>query len=79
MIALGILLLVVGPLLLLLPHQIARAGRPSSRSGREKYEQGLRRRGVPVGVDEEDGISRVRERIVGAVMTLLAVVLLALG
>ena len=78
MFALGILLLVIGPLFLLMPHQMARLGRPSSRTGRERYEQGLRRRGVPLGNDEELGVSRVRERIAGLVLTVIGLLLLFL-
>jgi hypothetical protein len=79
MFALGILLLVIGPLLLLMPHQMARLGRPSSRIGRERYEQRLRRRGVPLGRDEELDVSRVRERIAGLVLTVIGLLLLFLG
>ena len=79
MFALGILLLVIGPLLLLMPHQMARLGRPSSRIGRERYEQRLRRRGVPLGRDEELDVSRVRERIDGLVLTVIGLLLLFLG
>lgn len=79
MIALGILLLVVGPLLLFLPHQMARLGRPSSRTGRERYEQGLRIRGVPLGRDGESDFSRTRERIAGAVLSVLGLILIFLG
>ena len=79
MFALGILLLVIGPLLLLMPHQMARLGRPSSRIGRERYEQRLRRRGVPLGRDEELDVSRVRERVAGLVLTVIGLLLLFLG
>jgi hypothetical protein len=79
MFALGILLLVIGPLFLLMPHQMARLGRPSSRIGRERYEQGLRRRGVALGKDEESDVSRVRERIAGLVLTVIGLLLLFLG
>ena len=79
MFALGILLLVIGPLLLLMPHQMARLGRPSSRIGRERYEQRLRRRGVPLGRDEELDVSRVRERIAGLVLTVIGLLLLFFG
>ena len=79
MFALGILLLVIGPLLLLMPHQMARLGRPSSRIGRERYEQRLRRRCVPLGRDEELDVSRVRERIAGLVLTVIGLLLLFLG
>ena len=79
MFALGILLLVIGPLFLLAPHQMARLGRPSSRTGRERYEQGLRKRGVPLGRDEESDVSRVRERIAGLVLTVVGLLLLFLG
>jgi len=79
MFALGILLLVIGPLFLLTPHQMARLGRPSSRTGRERYEQGLRKRGVPLGRDEESEVSRVRERVAGLVLTVIGLLLLVLG
>ena len=79
MFALGILLLVIGPLFLLMPHQMARLGRPSSRAGRERYEQGLRRRGVSLGSDEEFDVSRVRERIAGLVLIVIGLLLLFLG
>jgi len=79
MFALGILLLVIGPLFLLMPHQMARLGRPSSRAGRERYEQGLRRRGVSLGTDEEFDVSRVRERIAGLVLIVIGLLLLFLG
>ena len=79
MFALGILLLVIGPLFLLMPHQMARLGRPSSRSGRERYEQRLRRRGVPLGRDEETDVSRARERIAGLVLTVIGSLFLFLG
>lgn len=79
MIAFGILLLVTGPLFLLFPHQMARLGRPSSRTGRERYEQGLRTRGVRPGQDEENDISRYRERIAGAVMCLLGLLFVFLA
>jgi hypothetical protein len=79
MIALGILLLVIGPLFLAFPHQLARLGRPSSRSGREQYERGLRRRGLPPGMDEEAGTGRLRERIAGGVVTALGLALVLLG
>jgi len=79
MIALGILLLVIGPLFLLFPHQMARLGRPSSRTGRERYEQGLRTRGVRPGHDDENDISRVRERIAGGIMSVLGLLLIFLG
>jgi hypothetical protein len=79
MFALGILLLVIGPLFLLTPHQMARLGRPSSRTGRERYEQGLRKRGVPLGRDEESEVSRVRERVAGLVLTVIGLLLLFLG
>jgi hypothetical protein len=79
MFALGILLLVIGPLFLLMPHQMARLGRPSSRAGRERYEQGLRRRGVSLGSDEELDVSRVRERIAGLVLIVIGLLLLFLG
>jgi hypothetical protein len=79
MIALGILLLVVGPLFLFLPHQMARLGRPSSRTGRARYEQGLRMRGVPIGRDGEIDVSRIRERIAGAVLSALGLILIILG
>ncbi|HCV26771.1 MAG TPA: hypothetical protein QGI07_00790 [Dehalococcoidia bacterium] len=79
MIAIGILFLVIGPLFLLLPHQMARLGRPSSRSGRERYEQRLRMRGVPMGRDEESVVSRVRERVAGGVLSIVGLVLSFLG
>ncbi len=79
MIALGILLLVIGPLFLLFPHQMARLGRPSSRTGRERYEQGLRMRGMRPGEDEENHITRLRERVAGAVMSLLGLIFLFLS
>lgn len=79
MIALGILLLVIGPPLLVFPHQMARLGRPSSRSGRARYEQGLRTRGLRPGMDEEDGVSRVRERVIGALVTVTGLVLVFFG
>jgi len=79
MIALGILLLVIGPLFLLFPHQMARLGRPSSRTGRERYEQGLRMRGIRPGEDEENHVTRFRERVGGAVMSLLGLIFLFLA
>ena len=79
MIALGILLLLIGPPLLVFPHQMARLGRPSSRSGRARYEQGLRTRGLPPGRDEEDEVSRVRERLIGAEVTVVGLALVMLG
>ncbi|MDP6273522.1 MAG: hypothetical protein QGI84_05940 [Dehalococcoidia bacterium] len=75
MIAIGILFLVIGPLFLLLPHQMARLGR----SGRERYEQRLRMRGVPMGRDEESVVSRVRERVAGGVLSIVGLVLSFLG
>lgn len=79
MIALGILLLVIGPPLVVFPHQMARLGRPSSRSGRARYEQQMRMRGVAPGRDEEDDISRVRERLIGLLVTAVALALIYLA
>ena len=79
MIALGILLLVIGPPLLAFPHQMARLGRPSTRSGRERYDQRMRMRGRAPGEDEEAGVSRVRERLAGLAITVVGLVLLFLG
>ena len=69
MIALGILLLVIGSPLLAFPHQMARLGRPSSRSGRARHEQRMRARGVPPKQDEEGQVNRLRERLVGLSLT----------
>ena len=79
MIALGILLLVIGPPLLVFPHQMARLGRPSSRSGRARYEQQMRTRGLAPGHDDEGQVSRLRERLAGALMTLTGLALVILG
>lgn len=79
MIALGILLLVIGPPLLAFPHQMARLGRPSSRAGRARYEQGLRMRGLRPGQDEEDEVSRIRERLIGALLIVAGLALVILG
>ena len=79
MIPLGILLLVIGPPLLVFPHQMARLGRPSSRAGRARYEQGLRMRGLRPGQDEEDEVSRIRERLIGALLIVAGLTLIILG
>ena len=78
MIALGILLLVIGSPLLVFPHQMARLGRPSSRSGRARHEQQMRARGLPPGQDEEGEVSRLRERLVGLGLTAAGIVLVFL-
>ncbi len=78
MIALGLLLLVIGPPLLVFPHQMARLGRPSSGPGRARYEQQMRARGLPQGWDEEDEVSRVRERLVGLSLTVVGLILVFL-
>lgn len=79
MFALGILLLVIGPPMMVFPHQMARLGRPSSRTGRARYEQQLRMRGLPSNRDEEDEVSRVRERAAGLLLSIFGLALIFFG